>query len=70
MADLTGIGPVATLIDTILSWLMDPAGYAKLTREHKLKVFNDALLIAVQNNDMAAADLIYGGLRRMLKETA
>ena len=63
------VGAVAQLLNTVLTWLFDPAGYSKLTREAKLAKLMEALKVALDNGAYDAADLVFTELRRLSKET-
>jgi hypothetical protein len=59
------ITAIATLLNTVLAWVFDPAGYAALTREAKLEKLNKALKVALDNNALDAVDLIFAEYRKL-----
>lgn len=58
-------GAIATLLNTIVSWFLEPDGYAQLTREKKLEQLHGALQVALDNHADDAANLIFRELRRL-----
>jgi hypothetical protein len=63
------VGAVATLLNTIVGFFLDPDGYKKLTREAKLKTMQEALDVALKAGDVRTIDLIFVELRRVSAET-
>jgi hypothetical protein len=63
------ITAIATLLNTVLTWVFDPAGYARLSREAKIAKLLDALKVALDNGAYDAADLVFVELRRLSAET-
>ena len=59
------IGAVATLIDTVVSWFLDPEGFEKMTREKQIEEIRNALTKALDARAFAAADLLYARLRQL-----
>lgn len=59
------VGAVATLLNTVLGWVLDPAGMAQLTREQKVKTINDAMLTALAANDWPAVDRLFAALKQL-----
>jgi hypothetical protein len=63
------ITAIATLLNTVLTWVFDPAGYAKLTREAKIEKLMDALQVALDARALDAVDLIFVELRKLSAQT-
>jgi len=59
------VGAVATLINTIVSWFLDPAGYQKLTREAKIAQLHQGLQVALDHQAFDAADALFAELRKL-----
>ena len=62
------IAAVALLIDKIVTWFFDPAGFAKLTKENQIEEITEALTKALDARAFAAADLLYARLRELCKD--
>lgn len=59
------VGAVATLLNTVLGWVLDPEGLAQFTRDQKVKAINDAMLTALAANDWASVDACFAALKRL-----
>lgn len=64
----SGTSAVASLIDKIVSWFIDPQGFEKLTREHQIEEITTALAQALDARAFDAADLLYQRLRKLCTE--
>jgi hypothetical protein len=63
------VGAVATLLNTLASWFLNPNGYATLSREDKLAKLHDGLKTALDAGAYDAADLVFAELRRLSQTT-
>ena len=59
------IGQVASLLEIVFGFVVDPAGLAKMKREHQLAVIQAAYEIALDKNDIDSIDALLAELRRM-----
>ena len=61
------VGLVADLIKKLFGFAVDPDGYSKMSREHKLKVIHEAIREAINANDGVALDALFDELRELRK---
>jgi hypothetical protein len=59
------VGLVAKLLSEIFGFVVDPDGLARLQREHEMEVIRAGLKIALDRNDIGAADQLYQRLREL-----
>ena len=59
------VGAVASLLEKVFGFVVDPAGLEKMKREHQLAVIQVAYEIALDKNDSDAVDALLAELRRM-----
>lgn len=62
------VGAVATLLNTLALFFTSPTGYAALSREKKLKDLNEGFLIALDQKQWIAVDVILAELKRLHSE--
>jgi len=59
------IGQIASLLEKVFGFVVDPAGLEKMTREHRLSLIQVAYEIALDKNDTDTIDALLAELRRM-----
>lgn len=63
------VGLVAELLSRVFGFVVDPAGLAKMQREHELELINAAFKIALAKKDAVAVDLLFARLRELSAAT-
>ena len=64
------VGAVAKLVDTLASWVLDPAGYATWSRERKLDEIHTAAVTALAAGQYDVLDRLLAELRRLRESGA
>ena len=64
-AVLSAVGPVAELLNTWSKWIIEPSGYATMTRDQKLEHLHEALKVAMETGAYPAADAVFAEYRRL-----
>jgi hypothetical protein len=64
------VGAVATLINTLLSWALNPDGYAQMSRDQKLEHVHDTMLKALAAGQYDTLDQLLAELRRLQQTSA
>lgn len=59
------VGAVATLLEKVFGFVVDPDGLAKMKRDHKISLIMVAYEIALDKNDTDAIDALLAELRGM-----
>ena len=59
---------IATLLSEIFGFVVNPDGYAMLSREMKLRKLGEALDAALNARNYDAADRVYVELRKLYRE--
>lgn len=59
------VGAVATLLNTVASWLLDKDGYAAWQRRRDLATKRKAVHDALDRNDFVAAHRLFDELREL-----
>jgi hypothetical protein len=69
MADLTGVGPVAELLNSVVSWLLSADGYATWKRDRKLAALREAVVVAINNDMWGTLDLLLAEYKKLRADT-
>ena len=64
------IGDVASLLEKVFGFFVDPDKFAAMQLNHKLEVLHAAHRIAMDKRDFAAADLLYQQYRELSNSIA
>jgi hypothetical protein len=65
IGDIGGIGAVADLLSKVFGFAVDPQGFERMRREHKITLINAAFKIAMDNHDDLSVDLLFAELREL-----
>ena len=64
------ITAVAEAFNSVFGFAIDPNGYMKLSRDHKLKVINESIKEAINTGNGGVLDALFDQLRELRKETS
>lgn len=64
----TATSEITRFLNTVVSWFIDPNGYAKLSREDKLEELENGIDVALKAKAYDALDVIWVEYRRVRAE--
>lgn len=64
------IAEVAKLLGKVFGFVVNPDGFARMSRDSQLKMIARGMDEAISKNDWATVDSLFGSLERLYHETA